>query len=108
LGQVFGRHWVNCGFINLILDKKRTGHMSKRQFMIALVVVGALVLVGAAFAYSYTEFGEEFVPGLEPHYRGLTITPYRDFVFPLVLVSASLFFVGFALILGRKRFSGQA
>jgi hypothetical protein len=45
--------------------------MSKRQFEIALVIFGALVLIGAAIVYAYEEFGEEFVPGYngsEPHY----------------------------------------
>ena len=74
--------------------------MSKRQFGIVLVVFGALVLIGAAFTYAYVEFGEEFVPGFngsEPHYNGLTIAPYRDYAFPLILGGAALFAVGSAL-----------
>ena len=62
--------------------------MSKRQFGIALVIFGALVLIGAAIAHAYEEFGEEFVPGYngsEPHYRGLTVAPYRDYSFPLII-----------------------
>ena len=75
--------------------------MSKRQFAIASVMFGALVLIGAVFAFAYEEFGEEFVPGYngsEPHYRGLTIAPYRDYTFLLILGGFALFTIGFALI----------
>ena len=84
--------------------------MSTRQFGIALAIFGALVLLGAAFAYTYQEIGEEFVPGYneggvqvsEPHYRSLTTTPYRNNAFPLILGSVALFFSGFAILLGGK------
>jgi hypothetical protein len=75
--------------------------MSKRQFGITLVVFGALVLIGAAFAYAYEEFGEEFIPGYngsEPYFRGLTVAPYRDYAFPLILGGVALFMVGLTLI----------
>jgi hypothetical protein len=70
-----------------------------------------LVLIGAAFAFAYQEFGEAFVPGYngtESYYRGLTIAPLRDYALPLILGGVALFTVGFAIMLRSRVIHGTA
>lgn len=83
-----------------------------RQYGIALVIIGGLLLVGTAFAYSYQETttviitqgysvnGIQIVP---PYSHDVTTLPYRDYTFPLILLCVALFVVGFALMVYRPQ-----
>jgi hypothetical protein len=72
-----------------------------RQLGIALIVFGALLLIGAAFAYTYAQ--THSISG-----AGITIPlpstyPYRDDSFGLILGAVALFVVGFALLVYRPQ-----
>ncbi|MGD0451523.1 MAG: hypothetical protein ABSA79_10795 [Candidatus Bathyarchaeia archaeon] len=83
-----------------------------RQLGIALIVFGALLLIGAGFAYTYQETttqvyyqglylnGQQIVP---PMSRDITTTPYRDDSTGLVLGAVALFVVGFALLVYKSQ-----
>ncbi len=82
-----------------------------RQLGIALVIIGGLVLAGAAFAYAYQETTTETIPEFsfggiqvtQPTYYDVTTTPYKDYAVPLIIGSVALFVVGFALMFSQSR-----
>jgi hypothetical protein len=83
-----------------------------REYGIAIIILGALLLVGAGFAYTYEETskvvisdgysygGVQIVP---PMSIDRTTTPYKDDSTALILGSVALFVVGFALMVYKPQ-----
>ena len=66
-----------------------------KQLGIVLIVFGALLLIGSAFAYAYEKsssysLGFASIP--------ITTNPFRDDTLPLIFGSVALFVAGFALM----------
>jgi hypothetical protein len=83
-----------------------------RRKGLTMVILGALVLISAALAYSYQQTTTEMIsPGfslggqqiMQPIYHEVTTTPYKDYTTPLILGGIALFPVGFALMLYHSR-----
>lgn len=83
-----------------------------RQLGIALIVFGAILLIGAGFAYTYQEtskvvlsqgYSYNGIQILPPMSYDRTTTPYRDDSTGIVLGSVALFVVGFALLVYRPQ-----
>jgi len=77
---------------------------------IAIIIVAWAVMAGAALAYTYAQTTIETLPGvvidgsqaLQPIYNETTTTPYKDYTFPLIIVSITLFVAGVTLILAQS------
>jgi hypothetical protein len=76
-----------------------------RQLGIVLVVIGGLLLVGGAFAYSYAKTNSISASGITIP-LGSTY-PYRDDGYGLILGSVALFVVGFAFMIYQPQNSPQ-
>jgi hypothetical protein len=73
---------------------------------IALVICGLLSTVGAAFIYAFQQTKEIAVTGnsalLFKTYQ-VTTNPYRNYTFPLILLTIGFFALGFMLIKYRPQ-----
>jgi hypothetical protein len=58
----------------------------------ALIVFGAILIIGAIIAYNYEEAYNV------PLFGTVTKYPYRDYAFPLGVIGAAAFFAGLAVI----------
>lgn len=67
-----------------------------RSLGLALIIIGALLLVGAAFAYTYAQTHTLNVAGVIVSTG--TVYPYQNDSFGLIIGGIALFVVGFALM----------
>lgn len=74
--------------------------MNLRESGIVSVVFGALLMILAAFAYTFQQTVTQYYGyGQYQFPISYTTTPYRDYTFPIILCSIALFVMGFALII---------
>jgi len=72
-----------------------------KQLGIVLIIFGALLLIGAAFAYTYAQSHSLIVAGLVVPLA--STYPYRDDSVGLIIGGVALFVVGFALMVYRNQ-----
>jgi hypothetical protein len=85
--------------------------MKKRKKIgIGLVSCSLLSIVSASLAYAYQQTKELSVTGnsalLFQSYQ-VTTNPYRDYTFPLILLTVALFVVGSVLMVYRPKIKNQ-
>jgi len=74
--------------------------LNLRESGIVSVVFGALLMILAAFAYTFQQTVTQYYGyGQYQFPISYTTTPYRDYTFPIILCSIALFVMGFALII---------
>ena len=78
--------------------------MNLRESGIVSVVFGALLMILAAFAYTFQQTVTQYYGyGQYQFPISYTTSPYRDYTFPIILCSIALFVMGFALIIYRTQ-----
>jgi multisubunit Na+/H+ antiporter MnhB subunit len=84
--------------------------LNYRKIGLVIVIFGTLLLLFAAFAYSYQQTTTQTIPGTsvggiqitQPYSYNITTTPYQGYTFPLIISSAAFFLLGFAVIFGLR------
>jgi hypothetical protein len=82
-----------------------------RNTGLTVIILGALILFGSAFAYSYVATEHHYIPGysvgdyeiLKPSSYDTTSTPLRDYTTPLVICGIAVMVVGFAVMFSGSK-----
>ena len=77
-----------------------------RMLGLALAILGVLAMIAASLAYVYQQTRTTFFLG-SVGFKPVTSHPYRDYTFPLILLSVALLVIGFAFVVYRPKIKNQ-